>query len=257
LPETIFGSWQQISETKAYKWHYKYSYHQTKVLGRLACLVLSKILGIGTAERNWKQGKAVKSGQRVNTTIDRTRKQVLIYAQYQQMRAQARMTRLSSAGKLWDDDDFASMKMDEYCKEIRESVDKEEIPVQIVRLWQERWETSRRLGPRGDPILEAKLNKKYQGLKLIDMDSTDLKVLTVHAMIFRKKHGDNKYDCVCILPEFNLELPYDHGDNDPHWEKWEINEDLFDCIRAYYKDDTSGKVKTYELGGGCFSDGDE
>jgi hypothetical protein len=245
------------SETKAYKWHYKYSYHQTKVLGRLACLVLSKILGIGTAERNWKQVKAVKSGQRVNTTIDRTRKQVLIYAQYQQMRAQARMTRLSSAGKLWDDDDFASMKMDEYCKEIRESVDKEEIPVRIVRLWQERWETSRRLGPRGDPILEVKLNKKYQGLKLIDMDSTDLKVLTVHAMLFRKKHGDNKYDCVCILPEFNLELPYDHGDNDPHWEKWEINEDLFDCIRAYYKDDTSGKVKTYELGGGCFSDGDE
>jgi hypothetical protein len=69
LPETIFGSWQQ---TKAYKWHYKYSYHQTKLLGRLACLVLSKILGIGTAERNWKQVKAVKSGQRINTTIDRT-----------------------------------------------------------------------------------------------------------------------------------------------------------------------------------------
>jgi hypothetical protein len=47
--------------TKAYRWHYKYSYHQTKVLGKLACLVLSKILGIGTAERNWKQVKAVNS----------------------------------------------------------------------------------------------------------------------------------------------------------------------------------------------------
>jgi hypothetical protein len=126
-------------ETKAYKWHYKYSYHQTKVLGRLASFVLSKILGIGRAERNWKQVKAVKSGQHINTTINRTRKQVLIYAQYQQMRAQARMTRLSSAGKLWDDDNFASMKMDEYCKEIRESVHKEEVPVWIVRLWQERW----------------------------------------------------------------------------------------------------------------------
>jgi hypothetical protein len=155
------------------------------------------------------------------------------------------MTRLSSAGKLWDDDDFESMKMDEYCKEIRESVDKEEIPVQIVRLWQERWKTSRRLGPRGDPILEAKLNKKYQGLKLIDMDSPDLKVLTVHtSMVFRKKHGDNKYDCVCILPGFNLELPDDHADKDPFWEKWEINEDFFDCIRAYYKDYTTGTVKT-------------
>jgi len=74
---------------KAYRWHFKYSCQQTKVLGKLACLVLSKILGIVTAEQNWKQVKAVKSGQRVNTSIDKTRKQVLIYAQYQQMRAQA------------------------------------------------------------------------------------------------------------------------------------------------------------------------
>ena len=79
--------------TKAYRWHYKYSYHQTKVLGKLACLVLSKILGIGTAERNWKQVKAVKSGQRVNTSIVKTTKQVLVYV---------RQSKLSSAGKLWE-----------------------------------------------------------------------------------------------------------------------------------------------------------
>jgi len=88
---------------KAYQWHYKYSLPTTKVLGKLACLVLSKILGIGTAKRNWKQVKAVKSGQRVNTGIDKTKKQVLIYAQYQQTRAQAQMTKLAAAGKLWED----------------------------------------------------------------------------------------------------------------------------------------------------------
>ncbi len=120
--------------TRAHKWHNKYTYHQTKVLGKLACLVLSKILGIGMAEQNWKQVKAVKSGQRVNTCIEKTKKQVLVYAQYQQMRAQARQSRLSSAGKLWDDNDFASMKMDHFCKEIRDSVesdkqDEEEQPV--------------------------------------------------------------------------------------------------------------------------------
>ena len=31
--------------------------------------------------------------------------------------------KLSSAGKLWDDSDFASMKMDQYCKEIKDSLD--------------------------------------------------------------------------------------------------------------------------------------
>ncbi len=130
--------------TEAYKWHHKYSYHQTKVLGKLACLVLSKILGIGTTKQNWKQVKAVKSGQCVNTMIDKTKKQVLVYAQYQQMRAQARQSKLSSAGKLWDDNNFASMKMDQYCKKIKDSLDsnnnnKQEQHVKIVRLWEETW----------------------------------------------------------------------------------------------------------------------
>ncbi len=68
---------------KAYRWHFKYSLPTMKVLGKLACFVLLKILGIGTAERNWKQVKAIKSGQWVNTGIDKTKKQDLIYAQYQ------------------------------------------------------------------------------------------------------------------------------------------------------------------------------
>jgi hypothetical protein len=127
---------------KAYQWHYKYSLPTTKVLGKLACLVLSKILGIGTVKRNWKQVKAVKSSQRVNAGIDKTKKQVLIYAQYQQTRAQEQMSKLSAAGKLWEDEDFSSMKMDTFCKEIKESLNIEEMEqlVRVLRLWQERWE---------------------------------------------------------------------------------------------------------------------
>ena len=44
--------------------------------------------------------------------MDKTKKQVLIYSQYQQMKVQARIQKLSCVGKLWDDDDFKSMKMD-------------------------------------------------------------------------------------------------------------------------------------------------
>jgi hypothetical protein len=76
---------------QAYHWHQKYSLHCTEVLGKLACLVTSKISGIRTAERNWKQIKAVKLGQRTNTGMGKTKKQVLIYSQYQQMKAQARI----------------------------------------------------------------------------------------------------------------------------------------------------------------------
>jgi hypothetical protein len=41
----------------------------------LACLVLSKILGIGTAERNWKQVNKVKKGDCAKTGVDKTTKQ--------------------------------------------------------------------------------------------------------------------------------------------------------------------------------------
>jgi hypothetical protein len=109
-------NWSHIWITAAdpseqgYRWHQKYSLHCTEVLGKLACLVTSKILGIGTAERNWKQIKAVKLGQRMNTGMDKTKKQVLNYSQYQQMKVQARIQKLSCVGKLWDDDYFKSMK---------------------------------------------------------------------------------------------------------------------------------------------------
>ncbi len=118
----------------AYCWHQKYSLPVTKVLRKLACLVLSKILGIGMAERNWKQVKAVKSGQWVNTTIDKTKKQVLIHAQYQQAKAQGLMKNHATAGKLWEDEDFATMKMGEYCKDIQESLKAEATNIQIRQL---------------------------------------------------------------------------------------------------------------------------
>ncbi len=106
------------------------------VLGRLAFLVLSKILEIGTANRNWKQVKAVKR-QWVNTTIDKTRKQVLIYTQYQQMHAQAQISKLLLAGKLWENDDFSCMKMDPFFEEIKDSLEDKnnEQLVRILRLW--------------------------------------------------------------------------------------------------------------------------
>ena len=42
-------------------WHYTWMLLRTKVLGKLACLVLSKILGLGTAKRNRKQVKRLRT----------------------------------------------------------------------------------------------------------------------------------------------------------------------------------------------------
>ena len=245
-------------DTLAYRWHFKYSLPVTKVLGKLACLVLSKILGIGTAERNWKQVKAVKSGQRVNTGMDKAKKQVLIYAHYQQMRAQASMRKLSAAGKLWEDADFDLMKMDLFCREIKDSLAAKETTVQqvrVLRLWQEKWEQEK-LGPQGNSILEARLTKKYQGLKFFDIDN-DNKVMTVHKMVFSKRRGNNAYNVFATMDGFNCQLNDLHDANDSYWQPWEVNEDLFDCMRAYYVSNTEDNVKYYEAGGGYLSDGEE
>jgi hypothetical protein len=93
-------------DVKAYRWHQRYSLQGTKVLGKLACLVLSKILGIGTAKQNWKQVKYIKSGLRSSTGTEKVKKQTALYGQYQDIKSRAKQTKLSSAGKLWEENDF-------------------------------------------------------------------------------------------------------------------------------------------------------
>ena len=219
-------------DLKAYRWHQKYTLPVTKVLGKLACLVLSKILGIGTAERNWKQVKAVKSGQRVNTAICKTTKQVLIYAQYQQARAQAKMRNRAAAGKLWDDNDFASMKMDEYCKDLQESVDAEDTQVRHVRLWMESWEKHVN-GPNEDVQLKECLERKYVGLKLYDRDDEN-RLLTCAKAYFKKQRGNNTYCIFAVMEGYNPDIDDMEDGNYELWTLWDTAEALYDCIREYY-----------------------
>ena len=54
------------NDCKAYEWHQQYSKH-AKVLCQLACIVLSKILGIGSAERSWKDTKKIYTPARNRT----------------------------------------------------------------------------------------------------------------------------------------------------------------------------------------------
>jgi hypothetical protein len=66
-------------DTEGISWHAKCSIESTEVLGRLACLVLSNILGIGMAERNWKQVKKVKKRDRKKTGVDKTTKSKQVF----------------------------------------------------------------------------------------------------------------------------------------------------------------------------------
>ena len=133
---------------------------KTKVLGKLACLVLSKILGIGTAKRNWKQVKKIKYGDRANLGNKVTAKIKNVYGQYQQVKSRNRDDQRSSVGRLWTEEDLHCMKMDVFCADIVVSLDTD-ARIQNMRTfcnWNKDWQQpSKGVGPRGDAVLEDRL----------------------------------------------------------------------------------------------------
>ncbi len=67
---------------------------QTGLLGSI------KNFGIGTAERNWKQVKKIKHGDRANLGNKVTAKKTNVYGQYQQVKLSNRDDQRSSVGRL-------------------------------------------------------------------------------------------------------------------------------------------------------------
>ena len=214
----------------------------------------SKILGIGTAARNWKQMKAVKSGQRANTSTEKCKKQVLVYGRYMQAKAKARRAKLTSAGKLWDDEDFTFCKMDPLCNEIVESLRSDDLAaggdLRIFRAWEETWE-QKRIGPNGDPLHEARLLKKYGGLVWLDPDN-EFSRRTAHPehMFFEKKRGNNRYHVFAIKDGYDMKL--DPQKQRDLWDVWEMSTDFYESVCDYYSDNP--KVKCYTKEDDCDSE---
>jgi hypothetical protein len=99
-------------------WHYTWTLSRTKVLGKLACLVLSNILGIGTAKHNWKQVSKIKYGDHANLGNKVTANITNIYGQYQQVKSRNMDDQRSSVVRLWTVEDLHCMKMDVFCADI-------------------------------------------------------------------------------------------------------------------------------------------
>ena len=98
----------------SYLWHQKYSLIFTKWLGKLACIVLSKMLGIGEAERIWKVNKQVRGGQRSRLTPEKTKKQSTIAAAHSLNKSLTRSAAMKRRGKLMDDKDFQALELGEF-----------------------------------------------------------------------------------------------------------------------------------------------
>jgi hypothetical protein len=97
----------------------------------------------------------------MNTGIDKCTNIVMVYGQYQQLRAEAKLAKLSAAGKLWEEADVKCMEIDEYCSNLLQALNKDNADIQQkrdLRNWKESWE-KKKLTPSGDIILLSNLGR--------------------------------------------------------------------------------------------------
>jgi hypothetical protein len=92
------------------------------------------------------------------------------------------------------------MKMDVFCADIAESLDKDARiqNMKTFRNWNKDWQQpSKGVGPRGNAALEERLKKKFWGIKLIYKD----KLFWIQ---FHKKKGKNGYYLILINKHYEM-----------------------------------------------------
>jgi len=122
-----------------------------------------------------------------------------IYGGHQQAKARKRMNQLSVAGKLWSDDDFHCLKMDEFCGDLASSLDKDAKMRARKPFWnwREQWEIPLRAFLQVG-VFYSMTNSRISMLVLCCFM---LAWLTLFMMLFltRKEETIDIFSCVSIL----------------------------------------------------------
>lgn len=221
---------------KSYLWHKKNSYFQTKVLGKFACRVCSKIVGMGSAERNWGDVKYLKSEKRSHLSSASVEKQATIFgascmadADIERKKIQASTT---ECYKFWDDDDFDEqfdMASDNFIVKPNR---------RVLKCYMEAWEKEHIR--KKDDVSKAKFLHKYGGLEFEDVDFEGLLMkICDNDMRFRRKPKNDEEDNGGWTP---LAYSTKEGDKPSPWPIFD-GCPLHDCIAAYYRKHPELNVK--------------
>jgi len=208
-----------LTTGKSYLWHKKNSLIQTKVFGKFACRVCSKIVGMGSAERSWGDVKHLKSMKRSHLSAQAVEKQATIFgascmadAALERQKAQENTT---DPYKFWDDADF-DKQFDMFA-----DTEEDRPTKRYVKCYLEDWEQE--YAHKKDDVSEARLLTKYGGLEFDDIDN-----LSDHYKICNKELAHHRTDGWCVKG-------YKDGDTD-EWTPFAIDqgEALHDCLSTYY-----------------------
>ena len=246
-------------DCKPYEWHLRYSRH-APALSALACHVLSKVSGIGSAERNWKDRKKISTPARNRTASERSKKMTKIVGHHCAFKAARRRERDARAGRLWNDNDFTTLKLDKYGIDV-EVISGEKKAKKVFRAWKEGWEEEET--KKADAIIEARLVRKYGGIKWNDPDNENRLVTSHPKQMYwkrerKRKDGSNHtgYYVLATVDGYDMDAPADEQD-DELWDFWERNDEFYNCVVAYYKANPDADIDVHEKDGAAESESDD
>ena len=200
----------------------------------------------------------MKSSGRYKLEPEKIKKESTLVAQHCASRAARRRELQSKAGKLWTEEDFDELGLDKFGVNVAKlKAPPPTKPKKIFRAWNERWE-NRKLKKRDDEY-EARLLRKYEGLQWRDPDKNDILVSSHPKQMYywqEKRGSPRDYYVVGRLKGYNVAMDLEKQDDDV-WDFWERNEQLYECIIEYYKNNPDASIVIYEKGGNADSEVDE
>jgi hypothetical protein len=231
-------------------WHMKNSLKFTDWLGRFACRVCSKILGIGSAERAWGDVKKIKTDRRAHLSATVTKMQATIYGRHCSEKAKLRrLGKAEATEAFWEEADFEHLALGKFGLQ-RIDFDGTKKTMRVFRAWFEDWEAE--IYDHNDPVNNMKLVSKYGGLSWRDLDSpTTVFTADLHDMYFHRsrKRGERGYQVI------GYESSYDEIQNPDAYAHWSMvnNEDedcaaIYDCIIDYYTKNPDPYIKIVTRG---------
>ena len=217
------------------------------MLGRLACLVLSKIVGLGSSERNWKELKRVKTPTRNALGSDKLAKLTTLVGHHCAAKSERRRARLARAGKLWTEDDFETLNLKKFGIDTSALSGKTK-PKRVFRAWRETWESpENEKGRKINPIHAQRLLAKYSGLKWYDMDEAGAPITVFDGEIcFYQDGKDAGYHIFGVYEGFDMNLGIDDNDEKLH-NVFDRSIDFYEDIVTYYKQQPDPDVTVLEF----------
>jgi hypothetical protein len=216
-----------LQEGKIAEWHATHVIKITEVLGFLGARTTGKLLGIGSAERNWGEYKRANNKFRP-MDAETAEKQTLIFG------AAHMSDVLGSQAKVWTEKDMQSdVGLEKF--QVQVDMDATRVPTREFNNYIEDWEA-------GDIKInkaqsETKLLEKYKLIRFYDPDFDDGTTFTIIADNLDWKKGRGGGWQVIAEPDADDDAADDADDEDEDedesnkYEPYLINEALHDMIR--------------------------